>query len=57
MNLAIDQKDMLENYYEGEATMLGCPFLTIPSFASAYVPLEEMPAVRSGNKFAVFQYL
>ena len=43
MNLAVDQKDILDNYYGGYGTILAYPFLPTPPFSKGYVPLEEMP--------------
>ena len=45
MNLAVNQVEMLEDYYEGHGALLCYPFLPIPAFQEVYVPLEEMPEV------------
>jgi peptide/nickel transport system substrate-binding protein len=43
MNLAVDQKDILDNYYGGYGTILAYPFLPTPPFSKGFVPLDEMP--------------
>ncbi len=43
LNLAVNQREILEDYYKGKGTMLAYPFVPKPSFADVYVPLEEMP--------------
>ena len=45
MNLAVDQRTILEDYYEGHGALLCYPFLPIAAFQNQYVPLEEMPEV------------
>jgi len=45
MNLAVNQREILEDYYEGHGALLAYPFLPIPTFQEVYVPLEEMPDV------------
>ena len=45
MNLAVNQQEILDDYYEGHGAMLVYPFLPIPTFSDVYVPLEEMPEV------------
>ncbi len=44
MNLAVNQREILDDYYKGYGTMLAYPFTPVMSFADVYVPLEEMPA-------------
>ena len=43
LNLAVNQREILEDYFGGKGTMLAYPFVPRPSFADVYVPLEEMP--------------
>jgi peptide/nickel transport system substrate-binding protein len=43
MNLAVNQQEILDSYYQGQGTMLGYPFVPSKSFADVYVPVEEMP--------------
>ena len=43
MNMAVNQEELLEDYYEGYGTLLGYLFLPTPAFQKMYVPLEEMP--------------
>ena len=45
MNLAVNQQEMLDDYYEGHGALLVYPFLPIPTFSDVYVPLEDMPEV------------
>ena len=45
MNLAVNQQEILDDYYEGHGAMLVYPFLPIPTFSEVYVPLEDMPDV------------
>ena len=41
MNLAVDQQDILDNYYGGYAELLGWPYADLAVFSSIYTPLEE----------------
>ena len=43
MNLAVNQQEILDDYYKGQGAMLAYPFVPKQSFADVYVPLEEMP--------------
>ncbi len=43
MNIAINQQELVEDYYDGQAALLGYPYLPIESHADIYTPLEEMP--------------
>lgn len=45
MNLAVNQEEILDDYYEGHGAMLVYPFLPIPTFSDVYVPLEDMPEI------------
>ncbi len=45
MNLAVNQQEILDDYYKGYGVMLGYPFVPKQSFADVYVPLENMPTV------------
>jgi peptide/nickel transport system substrate-binding protein len=45
MNLAVNQQEMLDDYYEGHGALLAYPFLPIPTFSDVYVSLEDMPEV------------
>jgi peptide/nickel transport system substrate-binding protein len=45
MNMAVDQRTILEDYYEGHGALLCYPFLPTTAFQNQYVPLEEMPEV------------
>jgi peptide/nickel transport system substrate-binding protein len=44
MNMAVNQQEILDDYYKGYGTMLAYPFTPAKSFSDVYVPLEEMPA-------------
>ncbi len=44
MNLAVNQEEIKELYYEGHAFLVGWPFYPIKSHEPFYTPLEEMPA-------------
>ncbi|HEY95872.1 MAG TPA: ABC transporter substrate-binding protein [Dehalococcoidia bacterium] len=43
LNLAVNQAEILEDYYKGHGAMLGYPFVPSQSMSDVYVPLEEMP--------------
>ncbi|UCD08666.1 MAG: ABC transporter substrate-binding protein [Dehalococcoidales bacterium] len=43
MNMAVNQEELLEDYYEGDGAMLGYPFGPTPSYEPYFVPLEDMP--------------
>ncbi len=44
MTLAIDQPGIIEEYYNGNADILGHPYPPYKSWAPLYTPLEEMPS-------------
>lgn len=43
MNLAVNQQEILDNYLDGEGTLLGYPYIPGKGFEKFYTPLEEMP--------------
>ena len=43
MNLAVNQQEILDDYYRGQAVMLGYPFAPTKTYEPYYTPLEEMP--------------
>ncbi|UCD09605.1 MAG: hypothetical protein JSU79_02895, partial [Dehalococcoidales bacterium] len=43
MNLAVDQRTILQDYYEGEGSLLVHPYHPVPGFEKFYTPMEEMP--------------
>jgi ABC-type transport system substrate-binding protein len=43
MMLAIDQPGLIEDYWQGRATLIGWPITAHPAYADAYVPYEELP--------------
>ena len=44
LTLAIDQPGLVEDYYNGNADLLGHPFPPYKAWEALYTPLEEMPA-------------
>jgi peptide/nickel transport system substrate-binding protein len=45
LNLAVDQQEIVDDYYEGHALPMGWPFYPIKAHEPFYTPLEEMPRV------------
>ncbi|HEY93565.1 MAG TPA: ABC transporter substrate-binding protein [Dehalococcoidia bacterium] len=45
MNLAVNQQEILDDYYSGHATILGWPYLPTPAYSPWYVPLDEQSGV------------
>jgi peptide/nickel transport system substrate-binding protein len=45
MNLAVNQQEILEDYYNGNADLLGWPYANLPVFSPIYTPLEEQPQI------------
>jgi len=43
LNIAINKQEIIDDYYNGHAVMLGWPYLPTSSYAPWYTPLEEMP--------------
>jgi len=41
MNLAINQREIIDGYYEGHADLLAWPYPDLPVFDRIYTPLEE----------------
>ena len=41
--LAIDNQQILDDYYGGEGTLLKWPLMEFKEYAGAYVPLEQLP--------------
>ncbi|OGO39077.1 MAG: hypothetical protein A2147_06075 [Chloroflexi bacterium RBG_16_57_8] len=44
LNLAVDQKAIVDGYYEGRAEIVGWPFYNTKDHEPFYTPLEQMPA-------------
>ncbi|MFC2009954.1 ABC transporter substrate-binding protein, partial [Chloroflexota bacterium] len=44
LNLAVDQQEIVDKYYQGNAFLMGWPFYDNLAAADFYTPLEEMPA-------------
>jgi peptide/nickel transport system substrate-binding protein len=45
MNLAVNQQEILEDYYGGNADILGWPYPNLPVFSTIYTPLEEQSEI------------
>jgi len=45
LNLAVDQQEIVDDYYEGHALPMGWPFYPIKAHEPFYTPLEQMPEV------------
>ncbi|MFC1864877.1 ABC transporter substrate-binding protein [Chloroflexota bacterium] len=43
LQMAINNQEMVDTYYGGNAEILTWPVAPIPEFSDAYVPLEELP--------------
>jgi len=42
--MAVDQQEIADTYYSGQAVAFAWPVLPIPEFADMFVPLEQFPA-------------
>jgi peptide/nickel transport system substrate-binding protein len=45
MNLAINQQELVEDYYGGNADLLAWPYIDAPIFSSIYTPLDQQPQI------------
>ncbi|MBN2240606.1 MAG: ABC transporter substrate-binding protein [Dehalococcoidales bacterium] len=45
MNLAINQQELVDDYYGGNAELLAWPYLNAPIFSEIYTPLEEQSQI------------
>ncbi len=43
MNLAMNQQEIMDEYYEGQGELLSWPWYSWKANAGAYIPLEELP--------------
>jgi len=43
MNLALNQQEILDEYYDGQGEILSWPWYSWKANAGAYIPLEELP--------------
>jgi peptide/nickel transport system substrate-binding protein len=43
MNLAVDKVTILNDYYEGQGSLMGWPYYDTPAFKDLYISLEDMP--------------
>jgi peptide/nickel transport system substrate-binding protein len=43
MNLAVNQQEILDDYYKGHGQLMGWPFYDMPAHKPFYTPLSEMP--------------
>jgi peptide/nickel transport system substrate-binding protein len=44
LNLAVNKQAILDDYYDGYAEMLGCPYLNTGANKDFFTPLEEQPS-------------
>ncbi len=44
LNMAINKQEIVDEYYQGEAALIGYPFPPGKSWEKVYTPLEEQPA-------------
>ena len=45
MNLAVNQRELVDDYYDGHAELLSWPYSNLPVFDRIYTPLEEQSQV------------
>ena len=45
LNMAVNQQELVDDYYQGNAQLMGWPFYDIPAHQPFYTPLEEMPQI------------
>ena len=45
MNMAVNQQEILDDYYNGNADMLGWPYADLPVFSPIYTPLNQQPQI------------
>ncbi|OGN91061.1 MAG: hypothetical protein A2158_05320 [Chloroflexi bacterium RBG_13_46_14] len=45
MNMAVNQQEILDDYYNGNADILGWPYADLPVFSPIYTPLEEQSQI------------
>ncbi len=44
LNMAVNKKEILDDYLQGEGVMVGYPYHPTKDYEAIYTPLEEMPA-------------
>jgi len=44
MNMAVNKQEMVDDYYDGEAALVGYPYPPGLSWSKVYTPFEELPA-------------
>jgi peptide/nickel transport system substrate-binding protein len=44
-NMAVNQQEILDEYYGGNAELLNWPYVDLPVFSNIYTPLEEQPQI------------
>jgi len=44
LNMAINKREIVEEYYSGKAELFVFPYLPLPEYKSIYIPLEEQSA-------------
>lgn len=45
LNMAVNQQEMLDDYYGGNADLLNWPYMDTPVFSNIYTPLNEQPQI------------
>jgi peptide/nickel transport system substrate-binding protein len=45
MNMAVNQQEILDDYYGGNAEILNWPYVDLPVFSNIYTPLDEQPQI------------
>jgi peptide/nickel transport system substrate-binding protein len=45
LNMAVNQQEILDDYYEGHAELLAYPVSNVKDYEAYYIPLEEQPEV------------
>lgn len=43
MNLAVNQQEVLDDYFKGQGALIGYPYTPAPDFSKYYTPLDKMP--------------
>jgi peptide/nickel transport system substrate-binding protein len=44
MNLAVNQQELVDDYYEGNAALFAYPYPDSPDHSSFFIPLEDLPS-------------
>ncbi len=43
LNLAVDKRAILKDYYQGHGDLLGWPYYNLPEYKDLYTPLDQLP--------------